>query len=79
MNALLNELVAQVDLLESQRTQSFGWKPHFDRIIDEIAVVSASVEDQGENSGNALFRLLSRQQQLLMDLVLLSQISALEK
>ena len=78
MNALIQELAAQIDVLESKRTHGFGWKPLLDQIVKDINAVNTEAVSV-ENSGNPLFRILGRKQQILMALVLLVLIAAKEK
>ena len=59
MNALLQELAAQIDVLESKRTHGFPWKNLLDQIVMEIDAVNSEAVSV-ENSGNPLFRILGR-------------------
>ena len=75
MNALLNELVSQVDLIESSKPKSLPWKPFLEQVISEIS----SVQTPHENEGNQLYRSLVKQNKLLMSLILVSIIAGMHK
>ena len=75
MNSLLPELVTQIDLLESRRTQSFPWKKSLNDIVHTIESVEASADSEQVNVANPLFRYLAKQNEVLMALVLLTLIA----
>ena len=75
MNTLLNELVAQVDLLESQRPHSLAWKPFLEQVISEMS----SVQTPHENDTNPLYRSLANQSELQISLILVSIIAGMSK
>ena len=58
MNALLQELAARIDVLESQRTHGFPWKPLFDQIVGDIEAANSEAAASVEKSGNQLFKIL---------------------
>jgi hypothetical protein len=76
---LIPDLVALIDLAESKTTSSFSWKPQLNAILDEIAAVNAAAASQATQTGNPLFGLLAKQNQILMSLVLLVLIAGTKR
>ena len=79
MREVIDAAVSQLDLLESQSTTSYPWKPAFDQTMVQMAAVNASAHQQLDQSGNPLFGLLARQNEILMGLVMLGIIAGQKK
>lgn len=79
MQKLMNSLIDQIDLLESKTTSSFPWKQDFDQIIAEMASVNDSATTHAAQTGNPLFGLLVKQNEVLMELVMVVLVAGLKK
>ena len=79
MREVMDELVSQLDLLESQSTKSFGWKPAFDQIMNELGAINAAAASQQHTNATPLFRLLYKQNELISALFLLVMVARQQK
>jgi hypothetical protein len=72
---LMSDLIAQIDLCESQKPREFPWKRLMESVIHEMELLTSSTEE----SDNHLFQQLAKQNAVLMQLTMISIISTVSK